>query len=278
VRLADLKIAGEVAASVPIQVIADPAYTHVPSDCSSSGPSEDTVASFGSNGIIGINQIIPDCGSYCADTSNPETGAYYSCSGATCTAVAVAEANQVPNPIADFAQDNNGAVLQFPTIPEGGAATLQGTLIFGIGTHANNALGSVTVQTVDEYGNFTTTFNGATLNQSYVDSGTNLLAFNDSSIAQCAGQDLSGFYCPASPVNLSARNIGLNNAATTVTFSVESAQTLFSNCTYTAFDDLAGTGSDGSFAWGFPFFVGRSVFVALDGASTPGGTGPYVAY
>jgi hypothetical protein len=278
VRLADLKIAGEVASSVPVQIIGDPAYPTVPSDCSSSGPSEDTVATFGSNGIIGINQIVPDCGSYCADASNIETGAYYACSGGTCSAVAVPVANQVPNPIADFPQDNNGAVIQFPAVPVDGAATLQGTLIFGIGTQANNALGSAVVQTVDENGNFTTVYGGVTLSQSYVDSGTNLLSFNDSTITQCSSQDLSGFYCPASTLSLSAQNIGLNNGMATVTFSVANTQTLFENASYTAFDDLAGTGGSGSFAWGFPFFIGRTIFFALDGASTPGGSGPYVAY
>jgi hypothetical protein len=184
----------------------------------------------------------------------------------------------VPNPIADFPQDNNGAVIQFPAVPVDGAATLQGTLIFGIGTQANNALGSAVVQTVDENGNFTTVYGGVTLSQSYVDSGTNLLSFNDSTITQCSSQDLSGFYCPASTLSLSAQNIGLNNGMATVTFSVANTQTLFENASYTAFDDLAGTGGSGSFAWGFPFFIGRTIFFALDGASTPGGSGPYVAY
>jgi hypothetical protein len=276
VRLADLKIAGEVAAKVPIQLIADPAFPTVPSNCSCGGPAEDTVATFGGNGIIGINQIIPDCGDGCAQAAQP--GGYYSCSGGACTPVAVPDADQVPNPIAVFSEDNNGAVLQFPSIPAAGAATLTGSLVFGIGTHANNALGSATVQTVDEYGNFTTVFNGATLDESYIDSGTNLLSFNDNSITQCSCQGLSGFYCPASTLSLSAQNVGLNGVKTTVMFDVESAVTLFDNSSYTAFDDIAGTGSDGTFAWGFPFFLGRRVFVALDGATTPGGKGPYFAY
>jgi hypothetical protein len=33
-----------------------------------------------------------------------------------------------------------------------------------------------------------------------------------------------------------------------------------------------------SFIWGLSFFYGRSVFVAFNGKSTPGGTGPYYAY
>jgi hypothetical protein len=277
VRMVDIKIGSEVAANVPIHVIGDPAFTTVPSDCSSAGPSEDTVADFGGNGIIGINQIVADCGDDCANTSNPLTGAYYSCSGATCTAVAVADANQVSNPIASFATDNNGAVMQLPDVAASGAVTLSGALIFGIGTQSNNGLGSATVQTVDQDGNFTTIFNGQTLDTSYIDSGTNSLSFNDTTITQCTGQ-LSGWYCPASTSSLTAQNKGLNGVSTMVSFNVANAQTLFNNASYTAFDDLAGTGDNSSFDWGLPFFMGRSVFVALDGASTPGGAGPYFAY
>jgi hypothetical protein len=276
VRYADVQVAGEAAKRIPLQIIGDPAFTSIPGDCSSSGPGENTVADFGGNGLIGINQLIPDCGEYCSDAANPGTGAYYSCSGSTCTAVAVAVADQVSNPIASFATDNNGAVLTFPTIAAGGAPTLSGQLIFGIGTQSNNGLGSATVQTLDDEGNFTTIFNGQTLNESFIDSGTNALSFNDDSITQCTG-NFAGFYCPTSTVSLTAQNKGINGVMTTVSFSVANTQTLF-DTSDTAFADLGGTGSQGSFDWGLPFFIGRSVFVGLDGASTPGGNGPYVAY
>jgi hypothetical protein len=249
----------------------------VPSDCSSTGSAEDTVATFGSYGIIGLNQIVADCGDYCSDPSDIGTGAYYACTGATCNAVAVADENQLSNPVALFDTDNNGSILAFPTISASGAATLSGSLIFGIGTASNNALGSAKVLTVDSNGNFTTVFNGQTLDMSFLDSGTNSLSFNDSSIAQCSS-DLSGFYCPTSTLSLGAVNTGLNGVSSTVMFSVESTSTLFNNASYYVFDDLAATGSSGSFDWGFPFFIGRNVYVALDGASTPGGAGPYFAY
>lgn len=279
VRLADVKVAGEVAANVPVQIIGDPAFGSVPSTCSSSGPSEDTVDAFGANGLIGINQIVPDCGEPCADPTNVLTGAYYSCSSSACTAVAAPIADQVANPIASFSSDNNGVVLQFPTVGASGAATVPGSLVFGIGTQANNGLGSATVQTVDGDGNFTTVFAGSTFATSFLDSGTSLLSFNDSAIAQCASSELPGFYCPPSPLSFSAQNRGLNGATVDVSFRVVSAQTLFTNVSNTAFDDVAGPGVDStSFDWGFPFFVGRSVYLALDGATTPGGDGPYYAY
>jgi Protein of unknown function (DUF3443) len=279
VRLADVKIAGEVATKIPIQIIGDPDFTSVPGDCSSTGPSEDTVADFGGNGIIGINQIVADCGDCCSDPGNIETGAYYSCSGSNCTAVAVADDDQVSNPIAFFGADNNGVVMQFPAVAAAGATMLSGSLIFGIGTAKNNDLGSAKVLTVDDNGNFSTIYKGKTLDTSFLDSGTSLLSFNDSSIPQCSGSELNGYYCPASPLSLTAQNVGRNGVTSTVTFSVESTATLFGNCSYDVFDDLAGTGLDNtSFDWGFPFFIGRAVYVALQGATTPGGKGPYFAY
>jgi hypothetical protein len=279
VRLADLKIGGEVAAKLPIQLISDPGFPAVPGDCSSTGPSEGTLESFGANGIIGINQMVPDCGDYCSDPTNVQTGAYYSCTGSTCAAVAVAVADQVPNPIAEFGADNNGAILQFPTVAAAGAPTLTGSLVFGIGTAANNGLGAATVLTVDDYGNFTTLYKGNTFSTSFFDSGTSALSFNDSSILACSAPYLSGFYCPTSSLGLTAQNVGRNSVMSTVSFTVESAATLFANASYTAFDDIALEGVDNdTFDWGFPFFIGRNVYVALDGADTPGGKGPYFAY
>jgi hypothetical protein len=251
VRLADVKIAGEVAGKIPIQIIGDPSYAAVPTDCSSSGPSENTVLA----------------------------GAYYSCTSSACTSVAVPIADQVPNPIASFGTDGNGALLQFPTVPAGGAGTLSGSLVFGIGTQSNNGLGSAQILTVDTNGNFTTLYKGTTFATSFLDSGTNLLAFNDSSIPECSSASgLSGYYCPTSLLSLTAQNMGRNGVTTTVSFGVDSAETLFGSSN-TAFGDVAGNGVDAnSFDWGLPFFIGRSVYVALDGATTPGGAGPYFAY
>jgi hypothetical protein len=278
VRRADIKIAGEVAHDAPIQVIGDPAFGTVPKSCSSTGAAEDTVDSFGSYALIGINQIVPDCGSNCEDAAYVAMAPYYYACGSSCTGVTQAVADQIANPIAAFGRDGNGSVIDFPMVPAAGQKTLAGSLIFGIGTAANNGLGSASVLTTDDYGNITTVFNGKTLSMSFLDTGTNSLSFNDSSITQCKGGGLGGWYCPASTVSLSAVNRGRNDVMTTVSFSVANTRTLFGSPDDTAFSDLAGTGSAGSFDWGFPFFVGRRVYVALQGASTPGGDGPYFAY
>jgi hypothetical protein len=274
--LADVKIAGETAAKIPIQIIADPQFSSIPGSCSSSGNEVSGVADLGGNGLVGINQIVADCGAACT-APDPVPGAYYTCAGSSCTVAPLPLAQQVSNPIASFASDNNGAVLEFPAIPAAGAATLTGQLILGIGTAANNGLGSAKVLTLDQYGNFTTAFNGQTLPGSFIDSGSNSLAFNDGSIPDCAGE-LNFLFCPPATLNLTAQNTGLNGVTTTVSFSVANAETLFQNPTYTVFNDIAGPGYDGTFDWGFPFFIGRSVYIGLAGATTPGGKGPFVAY
>ena len=79
---------------------------------------------------------------------------------------------------------------------------------------------------------------------------------------------------------LSATIQGTGGAASLVSFSVANAETVLAvNPTFFAFNNLAGTNSDSRvFDWGLPFFYGRNVFTAIEGQSTPGGLGPYVAY
>ena len=63
-------------------------------------------------------------------------------------------------------------------------------------------------------------------------------------------------------------------------FSVANAVTLMaSNPGFAAFGNLgAPQFIANSFDWGLPFFYGRKVYTAIDGASTPAGPGPYVAF
>ena len=276
VRLADVKLAGEVAAKLPVQIVGDPAFNAVPAACSACASPQQSPAELGANGLLGIDAFVYDCGEQCAG-ADPLPAFYYSCTGDDCTVASAALTEQLTNPIARFEADSNGAVVKFPAVAAGGAVSLAGQLVFGIGTAPNNGLEGTKVLTLDPYGNFTTVFGGQTLTQSFIDSGTNQLLFDDGSIPACPGQ-LGYLYCPSSPVSLTAENKGGSGVTSTVAFSVENAVTLYSHTSYTAFDDVAGLGGAGTFVWGFPFFIGRSVYVALDGATTPGGKGPYFAY
>jgi hypothetical protein len=278
VALVDAHIAGETASSVPVQIIGDSRFPTVASDCSSTGPQEeDTVAAFGANGVLGIGPFVQDCPE-CSVSALP--AAYYSCTAAGCTNITVGLASQVQNPVPLFSADNNGTIIVLPAVTAGGAASVTGSLIFGIDTESNNQSGTQTVLTLQtsgaNVGDLTTIFNGQTLNASFIDSGSNGNYFNDTNIAQCAGNFVP-FYCPASTVDLSATLQGANGISIAESFSVANAQTLLQ--TVTVFPGLAGTNPvAGSFDWGLPFFYGNRVATAIEGYTTSVGTGPYVAF
>jgi hypothetical protein len=280
VALADVQISGETASSVPVQIIGDSRFANVPADCSSIGPAEDTVAAFGANGILGIGVFAQDCGSGCAITT--ANGNYYACSSTQCQATTAALPSQVVNPVTLFATDNNGVVIELPSVPVQGAATVAGSLIFGIDTQANNKSGSQTVLTLDpNSGYVTTAFNGQSLAQSFFDTGSNGIYFDDSGLAPCTDSNVADFYCPAGTQTLSAVLQGQNGASTTVNFTVANAQTLGANePDFAAFSALAGPypGTTASFDWGLPFYFGRTVYTAIENAATSAGTGPYVAF
>ncbi len=278
VRTADVKIAGESAQGIAIQVIGDAALPNVPETCSSSGPPENTVESFGANGLLGVGAFAQDCGSACAQQALP--GAYYTCPSAACTPLQIALTQQLQNPVTLFATDNNGVVIELPSIAAGGAATAAGSLIFGIGTQADNALGSATVLTTDPAtGNIVTTYGGNSYANSYIDAGTNFVAFGIDAYPICT-QIATGFYCPTTTQAITATLKGVNLATSTVAYSFGNADALMgANPSFYAFDDIAGPGGDDvTFAWGLPFFYGRNVYTAIEGRATPGGTGPYVAF
>jgi Protein of unknown function (DUF3443) len=280
VALADVQISGESASSVPVQVIGDPGFTVIPADCSSSGTAENTVAAFGANGILGIGVFNQDCGSFCASTL--QNGSYYSCTTTLCTTTTAMLTTQVTNPVVLFAADNNGVVIQMPSVAAAGAASVTGSLTFGIDTQTNNKSGSQTILTVDpDVGYFTTVFNAQNLTQSFLDTGSNGIYFNDASIPQCTDPNFTDFYCPAGTQNLSAMLQGQNAMTATVSFSIANAQTLASgDPSLTAFATLSGPypGTTSTFDWGLPFYFNRTVYTAFENAATSVGTGPYVAF
>lgn len=278
VKLATVKIADETTAQmIPIQVIdSSNSFTPVPTSCSSTGTAENTVASFGANGVLGVGYFQQDCGAYCAARA---TKIYYSCTTTSCTQIALPTTQQITNPVTQFAVDNNGVMLSLPSLSASGGTNVAGSLVFGIGTQSNNDLGSAQVYTVDpSSGYLTTQFNGQTLINSFIDSGSNGLYFSSGTLtALTPCPSYTYFYCPSSTQNYTAVIKGANTNQTTINFSVANATSLF--YTYnTAFDNLAGTGSSTSFDWGLPFFYGRKVFVAIEGQAVGVNLGPFVAF
>jgi hypothetical protein len=276
VQTADVKLAGEQASGVPIQVIDERAFPNIPTSCSSSGTAEDTLDALGANAILGVGLFKQDCGLACAFVGSSNPGFYFSCPASGCQPAAVPLVSQVQTPVALFPTDNNGVVIQLPAVPAGGTVSVTGSLIYGIGTQSNNALGSAKVLTVDAIGNITTVFGSRSYPASFIDSGSNGIYFLDSAstgLPLCP--DSSDFYCPASTQSLSTTNIGTNGVSVPALFNVGNADTL--NSRFFAFSEISGPNADG-FDFGLGFFFGRSVFTAIEGQATAGGAGPYFAY
>lgn len=289
---ADVTLASEVASSVPVQVIipstSSPA---VPLSCSSQTTQPNmgnSVSALGANGILGVGLFQQDCGRACTTQNSTIPAVYYDCMRFGCSPTYVTLTQQVMNPVALFATDNNGVLLQLPAVPNGGSLDPSGSLIFGIGTESNNGLGSATVLAVPDSGSnigtVITTFKGKSY-PGFFDSGSNAIFFLNTAstgIATCKGQN-SPWYCPAtSPDNLSATNQGQDangnpvGTASALNFTIENATNLFTTGN-TAFSTLGGP-NPGGFDWGLSFFYGRNVFTAIDNMSTPAGPGPYYAY
>jgi Protein of unknown function (DUF3443) len=274
VALANVQVAGETATNIPVQIIGDAASGTPPSSCSSmNGTDENTVASFGANGIIGVGPFIQD------------EQSYYSCPSNVCGEInPLDDALQVSNPVASFATDNNGVIIQLPSVAPSGATALSGSLIFGIGTQSNNGLGSAAIYTVVSSGNLSgtlsITYNSTTYSGSFIDSGSNALYLIDSTIPTCPD---TGFYCPTSTLSsLMSTITGTNGASAPFEFSVANADNLFTaNPSGVAFVNLGAPNTFGTppaIDFGLPFFFNRKVYTAIADATTPGGIGPFFAF
>ncbi|HVC01888.1 MAG TPA: DUF3443 family protein [Steroidobacteraceae bacterium] len=289
VVIADVQLGGRTIASLPIHLIGDAAAGTAPSSCSTgAGPAENTVAAFGANGLIGVGNFLQDCGAYCATPPAP-SAAYYACPSSGCLPTTLAVTQQVQNPVAMLAADNNGIVIGLPSVGAPGAASVSGTLYFGVGTQADNAPSSAAFLTVDPAtGTLITNFGGAALTGSVIDSGSNAYFFNDSSIAVCAIN--SSFFCPVdgsgAPTNLAltATLQGINGVTAAAPFTIGNANSLFgAGANLTAFPTLGGPngsvgGSITGFDWGLPFFFSRSVYILFEAHTAAATAGPAIGF
>ncbi len=298
VQQADVKMAGESASQSLIQVVSS-SSSGIPTACSNGGTLENTPQSLGANGILGVGLEPTDCtlagSNFCDGSISNPANVYFSCPSSGCTGgetgVAVPASDQVVNPVVLFA-DNNGTVLTFPSL-SGSASSLSGNLIFGINTGSNNTLpGAANVFGLDVNDNFVTLYDGQNLNASFIDSGSNALFFpaDPAVLPSCSGS-ISDFFCPGGLTAQSATQQGSGGIPSVpVNFSIDNANTLFSNANDFVFDTLGGSAGgtfnsctsnsgDCSFDWGLPFFFGRNVFTAIDGETVSGvGNGPFWAY
>lgn len=284
VALADVTLAGEIAAKLPVQIMDDTSVgAPPPATCGAGGSLIDGVSGFGANGVLGVGVLAQDCGAACVSPATP-LAVYYGCTTAgACTAENIALADQVTNPVAMFATDNNGVIVNLPNLQSpNGDVSVQGELIFGIATQSDNALpaSGLTVLGADAQGNFTATYNGGTTAlPARIDSGTDSYSFDDPTIAVCSSGAYVGYYCPAvAPQSLFAVNtgVGANNATNTVDFAIADPSSFVANAS--AFIELGGGGGATRLTWGMPFFYGRKVYFGIDQRVAGTYTGPFYAY
>lgn len=275
VRVAALVLGGEPAVQVPVQVI-DPTFAGQYSstgrpvgNACGVGAVEFSPSNSGFNGILGVGLFKND------------GQAYYACNGTSCDPVTLPPSQQVQNPVALLPVDNNGVVVILPGVGSFGAPSLVGSLILGIGTQSNNQPSGVTVYPTNNCGRFITTYKGMVFQTppgncnggAFLDTGSNAYFFPDPSIPPCS----FGFFCPPSPLNLTATTTGAFGAPSgVVNFQIANANALFATGN-TVFNNLGGS-TTGVFDWGLPFFLGRTVFVGIAGQQSVLGVGPYWAY
>jgi hypothetical protein len=278
VALASVILGGEQPVLVPIQVIGPVSFNAAqvcPGDPLLTSPS-DTLF----NGILGIGFFAHDCGDVCALIA--DNGRYFTCSGNTCTSTAVPTSSQVQNPVAALPVDNNGVLLRFPSVPAGGAPSVSGHLILGIGTQSNNIPSGVIAYAADNnpgdinYATIATNFEGASY-RGFFDIGSNALFFPSNQIPTTT-VDGNVWFNPSSLLTLSATNVGYpSEPSGEVDFQVDNFYALMYSRN-NVFSDLAGPLPGTWFDWGAPFFFGRDVYIGIEGTTSTLGTGPYWAY
>jgi hypothetical protein len=278
VELASVTLGGEQPVLVPIQVIGPGSFNSsqvCPATPLLSSPSDALY-----NGSIGIGFFAQDCGEVCA--SSAQNGQYFTCSGNTCTSIAVQTSSQVQNLVAALQTDNNGVLLRFPSVPAQGSPSLSGYLILGIGTQSNNSPAGVTAYAADNnpddinYATLTTNFDAASYS-GFLDTGSTGLFFPSNQIPTIT-LDGAEWFNPPSLLTLSAMNVGYPGGPVgEVEFQVNNFNTLISSPN-NVFSDLAGPLPDSQFDWGLPFFLGRNVYIGIEGTTSSLGTGPYWAY
>ncbi len=278
VQTAAVVLGNEPAVQVPIHVIDSTFFEGArPAPCANADQSP---AMGGFNGILGVGFFPEDCGSVCENIPTPLrrfNPFYYSCSNGVCSnlELSVPLASQVQNPVARLPVNNNGVIVRLPDVPQGGACSADGFLVLGIGTQANNMPSEVTTYPADSRGQFITIFNGRAF-ASLLDTGSNGIFFPGSDVLPtCASTP--AWFCPGSFTSFSATNIGASGSPSSpVGFEIGNLEELALS-QGKVFDNIGGN-RIGQFIWGLPFYLGRTVYLGIQGKPSALGAGPYWAY
>ncbi|MDB5039178.1 MAG: lipoprotein of unknown function, partial [Bacteriovoracaceae bacterium] len=220
--------------------------------------------------------LTTDCGQSCATQAN---GNYFACTGSNCPSATVPTALQVQNPVALLPKDNNGVIVELPSISLGGVPSVDGYLVLGIGTETNNqpAKNLVSYGADSSTGFFVSSFNGTNLT-SFIDSGSNSyeLPTPPGNILPDCGGVLAGYFCPSGTKILGAIMGGTPANTLTSAFEIGNFSTLEKTSNQVFIE--VGNSDSNVFDWGLPFYLGRNIYVGIIGTTSSIGIGPYWAY
>jgi hypothetical protein len=273
IATADVKLSGETAQSVVIQLAGDTTYVP-PTQCSNGQSALSSPQSTDFNGILGVAGK-NDCGNTTCLNLQTELYYYWFCSSTNgpvpfCgPSIEQPVAQQVWNPVALFPTDNNGLVIDLPGIPQTGGTNVQGSVFFGLGTETNNQLGSATTYQFP----LAAVVGGGTF-PAGIDTGTvdfGLLSSGLVGLPQCGP-----YYCPSSPTTFGVEIIGSNGEASTI--DITAADPASINQGATADSALVGPGFGNSVMMGLPFFYNRRVVYSFGTQNGSEGAPPFVAF
>jgi hypothetical protein len=257
---ADVKMAGETASSVPIQVI-DNSSSVLPTSCSSQNTLL-TQSGLMANGVLGIASP-RDCGDGCITAG---TGSwYYDCAATSCTSYGAPWAQQATNPVTLFASDNNGVILSFPGLATGVSQAVVGTLTFGLDTQTDNSSSGVSmVQGVSN--GMSTTYSGMSMTAIF-DSGSSADYISSAPFATCTIYS-EQWFCPTTTTSQSVSFSG-GAASLPVTFSIANAQTVLAQSGY-AYANVAADDALFDEAYldlGMSYLFGHNLFLGYPGTT-----------
>lgn len=300
VHAADLYLGGEPALASATVHVMDSAFgngpplnagTGVGSGCATNGFDLLTMSNLRANGILGVLPMQYD--NKPAGNLAP-ANEYWACApGGSCTLLegtvpgvppraGKGTLQLVANPIFSLPSDNNGLIFQFPAIPDTGAVSAGGALLFGVGTAANNQMPSgTTLLAFDPFARVTVSFNQQIMGVPGavpIDTGNPVTDFSATALAEplCT---LPGFQTLLCPSAMKTFSIGLGSIQSLSTNKLPSsllvgnAQSLLVNTGNRLFSNLV---NDSPFpALGLPFFLGKTVYMGFPSATHPYG---YVAF
>ena len=142
----------------------------------------------------------------------------------------------------------------------------------------DSRLGAARTLRLSPAGRFTTVYQGHHFSESYIDSGTGTYILADDRLPLCRSPNWA--FCVSPSRQLDATLVGQGGSEIHTYLRVGDYSAALSSG-YGADDSLAVLARSGSnaFVWGAPFFLGRRVFLVLDGKAIPGSDilGPFYA-